>query len=417
MKKIGGHLRSIRPFIYSLVLTSGVLSATLSEAATYYVAKTGSNNNTCSQAQNGATPKLTINAAMACMSGGDTVLIGAGTYVEMINNGQGTNIPSGTSTARTTIKAKDGFGSVIIKPTAQPAALGIVNRHWILVQDLVVDSINQGPDQHHAVALSSNTFTDTTNVELRNVEARNAGGAGFQMQGGFHKCINCWSHDNGRNGRTGFSTCGNGIYLQSTETLVEDSLIENNGKPGYCSAAISGLDPAQGRTAVNVIVRNNILRGNGQYAISTRSARMKIYNNLIHDNGFDTPPSATILLAGADVVYNNTIVGNKGKCIEGSTATIRNNICYGNTTNTITGSGTISNNLFTDPKFVNTTAKDFRLQSTSPAINVGMNLAPTVVNDYDQVARPQGAGYDIGAYEFKQIQLAGPTNLHLVSVN
>jgi hypothetical protein len=64
------------------------------------------------------------------------------------------------------------------------------------------------------------------------------------------------------------------------------------------------------------------------------------------------------------------------------------------------GVGTASaSNLTTDPSFVNAVAADFHLQSTSPAINTGMTLT-TVTNDFDNVPRPQGNRYDIGAYEF-----------------
>ncbi len=53
----------------------------------------------------------------------------------------------------------------------------------------------------------------------------------------------------------------------------------------------------------------------------------------------------------------------------------------------------------TDPKFVNIAAKDFRLQSSSPAIDKGTPLAE-VPNDFRGVARPRGTTHDIGAYEY-----------------
>ncbi|OGM12063.1 hypothetical protein A2Z22_03135 [Candidatus Woesebacteria bacterium RBG_16_34_12] len=52
-----------------------------------------------------------------------------------------------------------------------------------------------------------------------------------------------------------------------------------------------------------------------------------------------------------------------------------------------------------NPKFVNPAASDFHLQLSSPAINVGATLAE-VINDYDGNSRPQGIGFDIGAYEY-----------------
>ena len=401
-----------------IVLMLWLLLPRLSDAATYYVAKTCTGGGacltttSCTQAQTLGTARLTINSGAACLSGGDTLLIGNGTYIEMINNADSTtNIPSGTAPARTTIRAKDGLGGVIIQPTTQPAAIGIDNSHWILIQDLIVDSINQGSSHNHAVSIVANSFEAATNIEFRNVEAKNAGGAGFRLQGGYHKCINCWAHNNGRNGGAASSVCGNGIYLQSTESLVENSRIEDNGIPDVCSAAITGLDPATGRTALNTIVRNNTIRNNGQYVITSRNTRMAIYNNLIYGNGFLRDSVATMTLATGDTAYNNTIVSNAKQCLSGGGATVRNNICHANTPNTITGTGTISNNLTADPKFINAGAGNFQLQPSSPAINAGISTAPTVTTDFLGVARPNGTAYDIGAYEYVPAGGGGPTGV------
>ena len=52
-----------------------------------------------------------------------------------------------------------------------------------------------------------------------------------------------------------------------------------------------------------------------------------------------------------------------------------------------------------DPLFVDPNNSDFHLQSDSPAIDAGIALGQVAV-DLDQTPRPQGAGWDIGAYEF-----------------
>jgi hypothetical protein len=54
-----------------------------------------------------------------------------------------------------------------------------------------------------------------------------------------------------------------------------------------------------------------------------------------------------------------------------------------------------------DPKFVNASGGDFHLQSGSPAIDKGLSsVLPTVSVDFDNIPRPQGAGIDLGAFEF-----------------
>lgn len=55
-------------------------------------------------------------------------------------------------------------------------------------------------------------------------------------------------------------------------------------------------------------------------------------------------------------------------------------------------------NLNADPQFVNPATQDFHLQPGSPGINAGTDaFAPE--EDYDGIPRPQGEGYDMGAFE------------------
>ena len=52
------------------------------------------------------------------------------------------------------------------------------------------------------------------------------------------------------------------------------------------------------------------------------------------------------------------------------------------------------------PQFVDAAGKDLRLTPTSPLLDRGIALKE-VTTDFAGVRRPQGAGYDIGAYEYK----------------
>ena len=103
-----------------LLLASLCLSGLVShsQAATYYVAKTGSDTTSCAAAQAPSTPRLTINRGLACMRGGDTLLIGNGTYDELLTDygafqvpahyrTNHTPIPSGSAGAYTILKAQN----------------------------------------------------------------------------------------------------------------------------------------------------------------------------------------------------------------------------------------------------------------------------------------------------------------------
>ncbi|MFA7692307.1 MAG: hypothetical protein GX117_00580 [Candidatus Hydrogenedentes bacterium] len=58
-------------------------------------------------------------------------------------------------------------------------------------------------------------------------------------------------------------------------------------------------------------------------------------------------------------------------------------------------------NIVGNPDFVNPSAGDFRLSSTSPCMDAGTSDGEDIPStDIDGVPRPQGAGIDMGAYEY-----------------
>jgi hypothetical protein len=107
-----------------------------------------------------------------------------------------------------------------------------------------------------------------------------------------------------------------------------------------------------------------------------------------------------------DTLIKNNIFANSQNPLfdnPGTNTTFTNNLCD--------ASGLFCNIVNANPAFVNAAAADFRPQSTSPAVNSGTTLAE-VTTDFVGGTRPQGSGYDIGAYEFSQSSsLNAPSNL------
>ena len=81
----------------------------LAQGATYYVATTGSDSNSCNSAQSQSTPKLTINAGAGCLAAGDTLIVKAGTYDEVLPN----VFPAGTAGNPTVVKSEVQYGAII----------------------------------------------------------------------------------------------------------------------------------------------------------------------------------------------------------------------------------------------------------------------------------------------------------------
>ena len=62
-----------------------------------------------------------------------------------------------------------------------------------------------------------------------------------------------------------------------------------------------------------------------------------------------------------------------------------------------------TNPIISNPLFINPSSNNFALQSNSPAINAGSSLVSEIVNkDFLSLSRPQGSGYDIGAFEYDE---------------
>jgi len=131
-----------------------------------------------------------------------------------------------------------------------------------------------------------------------------------------------------------------------------------------------------------------------------------IYNNY---GGIDVSRQSANTLVYNNTLYNNDLWGvSLGGAMGGASigTVVRNNIIYGSPTDIIYGNEysmaqnpVVEHNYTSDPLFVNSTAADFHLYPGSSAINAGLTL-PEVTTDFDGVRRPQGIGYDIGAYEF-----------------
>ena len=181
----------------------------------------------------------------------------------------------------------------------------------------------------------------------------------------------------------------------------------------YVAGGAPGSGFMLGGGANHLTIRNNIIRA--YFAINCSASGnanyLYIYNNVIVGDLQYTNSGGGIYLyySTYSTVENNIFYDQAYFPIAvNHTATgifIDYNLTYNsdNSTPSCATWGTYnpcqeSHNLWaTNPKFISTT--DYHLQSTSPAINAGITLSG-VTNDYDGNSRPQGAGYDIGAYEY-----------------
>jgi len=405
------------------------LIAAPSWAATYYVSQgaggtpSGDNARSCATAQTITTPKLTINAGVACLiagAPGDEVLVRGGTYQEAILDPPltGTNFTTGkyriAAYPSETVRIFPQSGEFVFNFAGTQAYIEIdgfiidgslVTVNTIKIEAYTIAPSNQTPS--HIRIQNSEIIGNTTTFDGACIQLVSAG-AGTT---GFNQILNNTIHACGE-------SAGDlpdwGIYLQSADNTLDGNTIYD--APGGIQ-----LYNGYGNTINNTVITRNIIRDlRATPAIpSDRHSGITVYNagtnNLIANNIIYGVPASTAgsISAGVYVgitgtglgIYNNTIVDNSGKgifCESATAPTVTNNLLVSNVGSNFDNacSATGSNNVTTGSGgFTNQGAHDYTLAIGSQAIDFGTPVGAVATDILGVVARPQGSAYDAGAYE------------------
>ena len=284
---------------------------------TYYVAKTGSNSNTCTQAQNQSTPKQTVSAGVACMQSGDRLEIKQGTYEEIIPNP-----PSGTPSNRTVIAT---FGTDTVTFTANSAwnfysggfsyvdfiggCTSGLNRTCKMIFD------GTGTDAFGgAVPNASPSFSPSGahHIRLDGVRVTNWGSvpSNISDNDAFVEIRNC-RYDNNGKFLTAYSQAGYHFYIGGGNVLIENCELDHAG--GYAIHQYTS-DPSGGN---NNIYRNNLIHDNGitmsansadGILLYSNSSSHKVYNNIIYNHA--RGDGIRVVTCTNCAIYNNTVYNN-----------------------------------------------------------------------------------------------------------
>jgi parallel beta-helix repeat protein len=408
-------------------------------AATYYVGTTGSDNNPGTS----ASPWATLQHAVDGIAPGDTILVASGTYA-----GCRIGIPGGPSSPKT-LKAAPGAAVLIDAP-------GPVNKHnsiievenfsltmtdWVIAGFEVANSPNYGIDVRvtdritvqgnhvHNSALTGifTAFSNYVIIENNETDHNNEHGI-YQSNSSVYPTIRGNnSHDNASAGihmngditeapPTGKKT---GLVQYAT---VEANIIWNNGTAGASGINCDGVDDS---LIANNLLYNNHASGISLYAIDGAhgSSNNMVYNNTIvmapnsrfvinipNDGGGKKPPVGNVIenniLYTPDAGHGSVLIAKAG--VEGFQSdynVVVNVFSANDDTSTINlkkwqSHGYDLHSIIATPAqlFVNPASNNYQLKAGSPAIDKGTALS-AVPTDILGVARPQGAGYDIGSYE------------------
>ena len=193
---------------------------------------------------------------------------------------------------------------------------------------------------------------------------------------------------------------GGGIYIYNSSPTITRNTISYNIAPidggglyiyYYSSPAV-----------IDNIIAGNYAGGYGGGIAVYWYCSPIFTNNTIASNTSVNKGGGLVLLYKAAASVSNNIVAFNSSGIYSyySAPTLRKNDVYNspgvNYIGLVPGTGDISVN----PQFVNSAAGDYHLAGTSPAINKGLNTAPSIPSlDYAGNTRIVGGIVDMGAYE------------------
>ncbi len=232
-------------------------------------------------------------------------------------------------------------------------------------------------------------ITFTNNTITNNTASFRAGGGVYADEGSITFINNTISNNTA-------SDDGGGVYAEGDSTFTNNIITGNSSKYGGGVFAWRTIIITNNTIAYNSTTAT-IPSGGGLYIyLYSDLSTASIYNNIIYGN---IRVGATI----PDDVFNNPDADNNG-------IISIVNICYNDFTslsgflavNTGVGCQDVPNsgNIDADPLFVNPGAGDFHLQDGSPCINIGYNSAPSIPSeDKDGFPRIMDAAVDMGAYE------------------
>ena len=362
----------------------------------FYVSTKGSDSNPGSA----ALPFLTIQHAANLVNPGDTVIVENGTYSNAAASGPSSsliNVARGGTTANyVTFQSQNRWGAVLdgLNITAEGWGIGA---NYVRIQGFEVKRFRDDAISNYR----GGEFADIVQNHIHDIGRyctdTQIGRDGIYLSSSGAKIEQNSIHDIGRfsPGESGCTVTTRNyqnhdqcIYVNTgaDNTTIQNNVIYNC-KHGW-GVQIQG-------TVANTLILNNTFAfpnptKHGQILVAAPVAGLEIENNIFYQ-----PMQVGIRFQ--DYAYPNGVVRNN---ITDQSAVYELDAADGNIISSRPPSGlSLTNNTaHTDPLFVGPSVADFSLKSGSPAIDAGLTL-PGVINDCVGVARPQGARYDIGAYE------------------
>lgn len=371
--------------LYGVCALIVLLGAVTAQGATYYVATTGSDSNPGTSSSPWRNPQRCTTSPIKA---GDTCIVRSGTYTDTDGNGavvwvyDRSTTPSGTASQPITIKSEKPLGAAIVGPSSRNGWGFYVQKPYYIIEGFDISGVNN----------SSST----------------AGGAGIGIVPGGNGTIvrsNSIHHIGGQsctNSTSGF--VGVTVRDGPSGVLIEENRFSYIGRKGIsgCVKGTGERDPAiYIRGTSNTTIRRNVIyntiQGSAIQIYGGTTTNLNVYHNTLH--GYSPAVVAHIILSSTvrtANIKNNTSSDARLAMVRlynltASGVTVSNNISSGNVRYGSASGVTFSNNIEnTNPGYINKSTNDFRLTSSSPAINRGTTSGVPLVPD----GRPDSSAYE-----------------------
>jgi parallel beta-helix repeat protein len=420
--------------------------------ASYYLSSTGVDTNSCSQEQ----PCRQLTRVIPLVQAGDTIYLADGTYNGITIDGATNTNFKGTAVAPITIKAQ-GSNCFIAARTNTRGNFYLNNTSYITVDGIKTSggrgSLSAGIAVRYSDHITVRNCTAWDNsmwgiftAGSPNIVIENNETYGSLVEHGIYVADATASHDQPivRN-NSSHDNPGQGIHMNGdaggtgyfTGAIIEGNVIYNNGTAGGAGINMDGVQ--------NSIIRNNLLYNNhasgiAMYRIDGAAGPkdMEIFNNTI-DMASDSRWAIRLANSEGPITIKNNIIYNRNlahgaystnTATDVANLTADNNIIVGSYAATpddeetfytlaqwkSLGKDTHSTSQNINALFVSL-GTDYHLSANSPAIDKGQTLS-NVTMDITGTPRPQGASFDIGAYEYILNQgVSSPKNLGIKSIS
>ncbi|MDD4426961.1 MAG: choice-of-anchor Q domain-containing protein [Paludibacter sp.] len=372
-----------------LLFISLILTLSVSAQTTYYVSKTGLSSN---DGLSWATAKNFLKNALPLAVDGDIIKVGQGSYVDgnetvvtksvTIKGGYDPETDTQDLTKPSELTRLSGNGRIMVFETVDK----ILNLDNLIFSTANADA--GGALRANFPSLQTVAQLNITNCRFINNKSFGSFGAAIMAMRVPVKLTNTIFSGNN-------TKSSGGVFLKYGAVEVNNCLFYNNTSEDDAAALYyygTSLKITNSTFANNTGTNAALAQGGalGLYSDANITSNVEINNSIFWGNTAAKESNQIYVFNDIQALLTRNIIeGGRTGIVVGA----RSAINY--------STSALSDAAESNPLFVDAAGNDFRLTSTSPAVNAGDNTkASGITLDLDRTARINSAVVDLGAYEF-----------------